>query len=133
MIFEWSSRYITGFPKIDEQHQLLVEVVNEVFEMLSAQNSDGIETTLSRLDSYVADHLVLEEAYMAETGYPDAPVHREAHEQFTKHLAAIRANSASPTVVALRAAVLLNDWLKDHLLTEDQRLFDHVRGCPLKV
>jgi hemerythrin len=130
MVFEWSARYVTGFAKIDEQHQLLVEVVNEVFEMLSSQNSENIEKILARLDSYVADHLVLEEAYMTETEYPFHEEHRAAHAQFAKHLATIRANAASTTVVALRAAVLLSDWLKEHLLTEDQRLFDHVRGRP---
>jgi hemerythrin-like metal-binding protein len=127
MVFKWSPRYITGIPKIDAQHQELVRIINDVFEILSERNSEGIDSALAQLEVYVTHHLSLEEAYMTETEYPDRENHCAAHREFAARIKELRNGAEDRKVVALKVGILLDDWRKDHLLTEDQRLFEHVR------
>lgn len=125
MVFHWSERYATGIPKVDAQHQALVRIVNDVFEILSGGNHDDLEAAFVKLGAYITEHFALEEAYMVETGYPDHAMHKAAHADFAAHIEALR--SENKQMAALRAGFLLSEWLQDHLLKEDRHLFAHVK------
>lgn len=126
MIFHWSERYVTGIPKVDAQHQALVRIVNDVFDILNKGNPEAIDGALVKLRAYVTDHFALEEAYMTETSYPDHAAHKAAHAKFAEHVEDLR-SCTDKRMVTLKAGFLLSEWLQDHLLKEDRHLFAHVK------
>ena len=135
MVFVWSARYEMGVPDIDAQHRSLVDVINEVFDVLSELESERIQTVLEKLDSYVSDHFALEAEYMKRTNYPGSELHQAAHAVFAIRIAELKSSPYNRKIVALRAGVILNDWLREHLLAEDRLLCSHIRefgvGTPI--
>jgi hemerythrin len=127
MTFHWTERYATGIPRVDAQHQTLIRIINEVFEILCSDNPEEIDASLVKLGDYITEHFALEEAYMVETAYPEHAEHKEAHASFAARIADLREGCASKRVVALRAGFMLSEWLQDHLLKEDKHLFAHVK------
>ena len=127
MTFNWSDRYSVGVAKVDEHHQDLVRVINEVFELLASHDSARIAEALDQLEAYTSEHFSLEEAYMVETHYPHHTEHCADHAAFIAQLKLLQGSGASKEVIALNAGLFLSDWLQEHLLGADKRLFAHVR------
>jgi hemerythrin-like metal-binding protein len=122
----------TGNQLVDEQHQELVALFNEV--MAAEQDASGpprVFAALERLTEYVVVHFTAEEALMAESEYPAASVevhvseHRALTERTRELVLAYRTGeleSAVPLVEFLRA------WLTGHIEQSDRRLVEHVKA-----
>ncbi len=124
--FAWDNRFVTGLPTVDAQHRHLVDIINLVGEMLTADHSseDDLQTLFHQLADYARAHFAEEERLMAETAI-DAQylaLHKRHHAQFVEQLVQMwrgRAGMANP------AAMLhgfLASWLSFHILAEDQSM-----------
>ncbi len=134
----WNDSLITGVAEIDEQHHILVHILNEAGEKLSHGASlDDYEAITHELLSYALYHFETEEALMQEYGYaqdeaPDANRHEAEHRSFTQQVLAVReqlkAGILTPPDILM---AFLNDWLLRHIMLTDKRLaaFILARRC----
>ena len=126
-IFPWDKNFETGFPVIDEQHRMLVDMLNGLAN--SAAGAAGPEHTdelFAALADYAAHHFQTEEelweSYMP--GRPETCAHQAEHLKFIAELTAIKANKLHKPHDKLIEDILsfLAKWLAFHILESDKRL-----------
>jgi len=126
MAIMWQPSLATGVKEIDDQHKELFQRVNTLLEACSGgRGKDEIPGLLDFLTDYVHVHFAAEQGYMDRHGYPDAPAHKKLHAEFTKSVAAFKADLAGQGA-NLNLTVTINrlvvDWLVQHIGKMDKAL-----------
>ncbi len=121
---QWlEDKYSVQIQKIDEQHQKLIGIINEVFE--AKTNNLGkmvIAGILNRLTDYTKTHFKEEEALMAEHGYPELEQHRTAHQFFIVKVGDFnRAFNSDQDSLSEEMLDFLKNWLIKHIMETDKR------------
>jgi hemerythrin len=125
----WNDRLVTGIDKIDEQHQILVNLFNEANTKLTVNNNVGFLEQITRdMLSYALYHFETEEELMQEYGYiedktEDNDTHIQQHRSFSAKVVTVR-NDIKAGILISREDLLsfLNNWLINHILNTDKRL-----------
>lgn len=128
-IVPWSSSFETGIAIIDEQHQRLVALINDLAHAFVQGGSvSEIERVLDALLDYAAYHFEAEEHLWAEVLLDDSwyTGHLETHASFFTQVADMRAqlysaDDADSAALLDELLAFLTSWLAHHILYEDKR------------
>jgi hemerythrin len=124
MLKEWSDAYCIGNPEIDRQHRGFFEAANRLYEqILNCQGEHGVEEAIAFLRDYAERHFKVEEAHMRRHGYRGLAEHQRLHAAFLENLnqLAYDLEVCGPSRhLADVALEVVQDWLFDHILEEDQ-------------
>jgi len=89
-MFEWSKAFATGISDIDQQHQELFRIGEDLYQRLEASPdknlSDEVLDCLENLALYAAYHFDTEESLFTKCGYYDCEEHIQEHRSFIEHL-----------------------------------------------
>lgn len=123
--FIWDARFETGLTTVDQQHEHLVEVVNQLGEMLAAGNvlkEAELQEMFHQLAQYAHRHFADEEHLMAETGIDTRHLQMHAlhHRQFVEQVVSMWNSRSSLAHPAETMHGFLAAWLTVHILGEDQ-------------
>lgn len=124
----WHEDYGLGLDQIDEQHQHLFALMNQVWEAVFsfATETAGITSRLVlELEQYAQAHFAEEEAFMRETGYPRLDSHRKAHAAFVARIHEEKEAILAGNRVSLDLLLFLRDWLISHILVADRDYAGH--------
>jgi len=118
----WNDSLSVGVKSIDEQHQVLVETLNQLHAaMMKGQGQTVTGPLLKKLVEYTGFHFSTEEAMMARTGYPGLPSHRTHHQDLTRQVGDFVARYESGEIrLNLDLLNFLNGWLANHIQKEDK-------------
>ncbi|KAF7600129.1 MAG: hemerythrin [Candidatus Dactylopiibacterium carminicum] len=122
--FVWSDDLATGDARIDNDHQQLVQLVNDLYDaMKGGKGNDVLKKTLDELIRYTASHFRREESLMAQITYADTAVHKAEHERLVKEVLDLqkRFESGSATL-SITVFNFLSDWLRKHIKECDVKL-----------
>lgn len=122
MHVEWSEELSVGVAAVDEDHQKLISLINELFSACFAGVGDAlVETVLGEVIEYTQYHFAREEALLREHASPELAFHAGEHRHLTEQVLAISRQGAQ----ALSDDVLLflRDWLTHHILETDRKSF----------
>ena len=128
-LIAWNDTLVTGIDKIDEQHQILVNLFNEANTRLTTNNNaEFLEQITRDLLSYALYHFETEEELMQKYGYTedkieDDDTHIRQHRSFSTKVVAVR-NDIKSGILISREELLsfLNGWLINHIINTDKRL-----------
>jgi hemerythrin-like metal-binding protein len=122
----WSDDFSVGHAEIDQDHQTLFGILNQVGTAALHGNRHVIEMALDDLIHYTLVHFQREEAYMRAIAYPDYAAHRAAHDAFTQHIEVLRWDYCYGVCNDISAHLLsfLGDWLANHIGQAD-RMYQH--------
>jgi len=124
-LIRWTGAYSVGVPELDEQHQCLMELMNNFHQaMVEGQGRDKLEGVFAALTEYAAGHFRSEEEWMEGQGYPRLAEHRRQHEDLFRRLQELQGKSAAANpALSVSTAMFLSDWLREHILRSD-RMYD---------
>jgi hemerythrin len=127
----WNDSYLTGIDRIDEQHKVLVNTLNEANVRLAAHvTRDLLEQITRDLLSYAIYHFETEETLMNTYNYAglsaaDEAKHRQEHRGFSQQVVALREGLRDGRLVTREELLsFLNNWLINHILFSDKHLGD---------
>ena len=116
----WSSRFATGIPLVDAQHQSLFQAVNRLAESFREGNTAAqVKESLDFLVGYTQEHFQTEERFMREMDYPGLAEHMGEHARLMEQVHDLQMNHAEGRPVTLDVAIFLADWLRDHIHGSD--------------
>lgn len=125
----WSSDYETGIEEIDEQHQILVNTINEADEKLENDASlEALESITKDLLSYALYHFETEEEMMQEYDYKSYSIeehdaHMKQHRDFSAQVVAVRESiKAGNPMPKDKLIAFLTNWLINHINKTDKKL-----------
>ncbi len=127
-VVEWSDELSTGVVGMDEQHKVLVDMINYIYKLLEeGKRTEAMEFFSDTLVEYVNMHFSEEEKMLERVGYPDLENHKKIHEQFKKlmmdSVPKIKEGNEHEFKTAL---ALVWGWLYSHILKVDKRYGEYI-------
>lgn len=130
MFIRWNASMETGEPLIDAQHRLLVLLFRKLDVAIKMPASEQfINATISEVRRFVQFHFVSEENLMCETGFPGFKEHQAKHVQMLDQLKRLLLKVVAGTEFPDDLLYFLNEWLIEHIGSEDQKIAQHVESC----
>ncbi|MCV6639062.1 bacteriohemerythrin [Candidatus Albibeggiatoa sp. nov. NOAA] len=131
---EWTDELSVGIQEIDEQHKILVDLLNRLYESIILRTDDEeASQVLTELSQYTIVHFAVEESLMRILGYDEYEEHKKHHEELTQQVIElsnkVKAGKLSSSMELLN---FLKNWLTKHILIEDKRYTAHFLDCGVK-
>lgn len=125
---DWNENYTVRNQELDEQHQRLFAIINDLHAAIFAKSGDGkrgrdeIANTLKRLTDYTQIHFATEERLMQACGYSHYPLHKAEHEKLLGKVGELEREfrQAGSNIAPEVLGFLVKDWLSAHILGMDK-------------
>ncbi|MDD5177267.1 MAG: bacteriohemerythrin [Sterolibacterium sp.] len=129
-LVQWSDAMSVGDQHIDEQHMILIDTINQLASAESQNDRPVIAMIIDELVSYAAFHFHYEEQLIEAAAYPGLEKHRLIHQGFVAWVSNLREEFTFHRRRQLGERILgfLRDWLREHILGEDQAYRPYVGG-----
>jgi len=126
---QWSDDLSYGVQAMDDDHKVMISLVNHMYSLASDDKEDFDATPLlAKLAEYAILHFRREEIIMETCDYPEMESHLEHHHKLEMQVFELLKNK-NRTFNAKETDELiqfLSDWLYDHISTVDQLMTPHV-------
>lgn len=124
----WSDEYSVGVEEIDEQHKMLFELVNRLFQAAVKREDQQLTVeVLQSLVNYTKTHFGLEERLLEESGYAGLSGHREDHLRFIDKVNDIAQRfHVEDRSVTFELINFLRNWLQNHIRQSDMEYAAHL-------
>jgi hemerythrin len=126
----WDPSLSIGIQEIDEQHQAIVGLINELEANKDSHDPAVAVDALRFLRQYLNEHFDLECELMLDLCYPHLESHKQQHELFINHVIFFEIENEFGVVTAVMLGdilAFLKDWFVSHIATEDKALGEFVR------
>ena len=130
-IFTWNSHLDTGITLIDEQHQVLVRLINRLAQQhVQGASAVDLNTSLAELTDYADSHFRTEEGIWRTTlaGHPTLDEHVQEHQRFVNQVVKLQAAQAPLPERMDALFAYLTEWLAVHILEHDKHMAQVVTG-----
>ncbi|MDZ4253484.1 MAG: bacteriohemerythrin [Sulfuritalea sp.] len=128
MAIAWSDDLSTGIDVIDNQHQRIVEYINQMERAIQTQDRQAVGLVLDELVDYSLSHFAFEESLQEDAGYRFAKAHKSIHEMFVKRLATYQAKYNAGEDIAMQLLGMLSTWLLHHIKRDDMAYIADVKA-----
>ena len=122
-VVHWTDAMSVGNPHIDEQHMILIDTINQLATAEARADRPVVAMIIDELVAYASFHFSFEEQLMADAAYPVLDQHHRVHQGFSQWILQVREEffHGKRLQVGERILHFLRDWLRKHILDEDQR------------
>jgi hemerythrin len=131
-LITWSNSMSVGIEKIDKEHKVLIDLINQLHgEMLAGKSKEALGTVLDKLVAYTKTHFITEETLFRTHAYPQAATHKKEHDALTAKAVALQGEvKAGKAVISAPVLDFLKEWLTNHILRQDMayKLFFNGKG-----
>ena len=123
-VFVWSELFETGVELIDDQHQVLVDLTNQLGDAIVSNDVAQGQVVLERLKAYTQYHFEAEEAWSIQAGQPPQALaaHRANHAGFLTEVLKFADGWTGASEQAQSLHRFLTAWLIAHILGEDRNM-----------
>jgi hemerythrin-like metal-binding protein len=126
----WRDAYASGHARIDEQHQALFSLANELLHAsLTGESSATIMALAAELQRKTVSHFAYEESLLLGLDYPDLDAHIVEHQELIRRAEQLwnDANEQQASVAEL-FQFLAYDVIAHHLLGADRLYFPYMEN-----
>jgi hemerythrin-like metal-binding protein len=120
----WDDSLSVGIDAIDEQHRYLVDLVNDLYEVVSKKSgAREVARLIKATDAYAKVHFRAEEQMMQHHGYQGLDQQVQQHHAFEAKIREFYEElHDNPLVAQFDVLSYLRDWLIRHIRVEDTKL-----------
>lgn len=133
-MFDFDARFRLGIEGVDDEHEELVNMLNNVSKLLDEDKLREATTYFTEnLSDYVDEHFSNEEKFMEDIGYPDLEAHKRAHKKFQDSFNELKPKIEQYDEDAFRKSLLDTFlWLISHTGKTDKDYADYYRRANLE-
>lgn len=134
-LFEWKDSYSVGIEKIDNQHKVLIQMINMFYDEIHKIHEGKSDITLKELrvstidemKKYAIEHFQTEEDLFLEYGYPDYVAHKTKHDDFFKKVLDVEKRLENGSLIlSTEITDFLKEWLVEHIEGCDQEYSEYL-------
>ena len=133
-LIEWNNYYSVNVEEIDDQHKMLVEMINDLDRAFREDKSyEATVEIIIKLKEYATNHFATEEKYFDLFNYADTKLHKNEHNDFTLKVKKFQKDFVDGSAT-LSADVMnfIYDWLRLHILESDKKYTECFNSNGLK-
>jgi len=118
----WSDELSVGIQEIDEQHKVLVDLLNDLHNaVLSRHGRESVGPILGRLAEYTRIHFAVEESLMRILDYPQYEAHKEEHISLIEQVMELQRKFKEENLnISMNLLHFLKNWLGEHIIHSDK-------------
>ena len=123
-VIVWDKAYSLGIDPIDDQHKVLVAMINDLLEGCSkgaAAADIAFMITVEKTVDYARTHFKEEETILLKAKYPDLASHKKEHFNFMFEVVNIVKEVKEGKTAPVELAMLLKNWLLNHIAVTDKQ------------
>jgi len=118
----WNNSISVNVRKIDEQHQKLISLLNQIYDAMSiGQGKIILDNILKELVDYTEYHFSTEESYMTQFDYPEYTVHKSEHDFFKNKISDYMRTRTIKMDLISELLDFLKNWLINHIKKSDKK------------
>lgn len=126
---QWSRELDTGISVIDQQHQRIVEFINELAVISStSRDANEVHRVLAMLIEYTQTHFSYEEKLQERLDYPFLKAHRRVHDIFRRKVDEYQIRAQAGERVIPELLHMLKEWLAKHIKGDDAHYVAMIRS-----
>lgn len=126
MYIQWKNEYRIGVPRVDEQHQQLIELINALYQKIGPETKPGdVWNLLEGFNHYADTHFATEERIARDANIPieDFNAHKAKHESYRDRMLSFRRDlEQNDKRAPVQLMAFLSTWWLSHILVEDMEL-----------
>ena len=127
----WTAKLVTGNPTVDQQHQRLFEMVNQLHHgIIEGHGRDVMGPILKDLAAYTVNHFATEEGFMRVSAYPNLARHKQKHDTLTKQVVDLLGEWDQGTALPSTLSKFLAEWVTHPIKEEDRALVEWLKSRP---
>lgn len=133
LTFKWNKAFVTNIETVDEQHKMLVDMINKLGESIYAKEElapEVLDKYFENLALYAKVHFGDEEVYMAEfkvdSRHQDA--HKHAHEMFLQEATKLYEGVKNKLIGTEFLFHFLANWITVHILGTDKIMARQIKN-----
>jgi len=122
-MIEWKDSFSVGIDVIDDDHKVLIGLINDTLTASQAGNLNDINSVFRKLEGYTSFHFNREEGMMLKCGYENLEEHKVYHEKLIEDLDECRISAMMSVNLTEDSEIcmFLKNWLFQHILKEDMQ------------
>lgn len=130
-LMDFGPRLMIGIKSIDDQHQVLVGIINGIYSSLRTGSDSSQHLLISQLEKLAkntVNHFAFEEEWFRKSKYIEGDGHKVVHDQLIGKVTSFinRLSNDYSYMLSLDLMEFLVDWLVNHILGTDQRYVEHL-------
>ncbi len=128
-IIRWRDSYSVGIEQFDKDHQILVGLVNQVYEVIrDKESAEVLDDAVEKLVDYTCHHFQQEEEAMERAGFSGLEEHCREHQMLTDQVQGFQERvKRGDHDLKVEFYHFLREWLLDHIMGLDKQYADHLR------
>ena len=128
-LIQWNNELSVGINSIDEQHKILVNMINALNEaMISGQTKQILAEILDGLAAYTVNHFGYEEDLFAQYGYSQSQAHINEHNSLMEQVKNLQSKMDNGDfMISVEVMIFLKGWLINHILKTDKAYAEFLR------
>lgn len=128
---KWNESYSVGVKRFDDQHQLVIGVLNRVFKMFETDSPpEELATVLGELAEYAQKHFSSEEQLMEKYKFHGLEGHIAEHRLYESKIAGFKDGLGSEDEKVRRDVLeFLADWWMGHIQGCDKEYTRFLNNC----
>ncbi len=132
-LFPWTEKLSIGLPEIDEQHKILISLVNQLhYAMKTKKGATESGKILNELTQYTVTHFAFEEKLFDKYNYPAKERHKEYHTDLVGKVSKFKEDfEAGRAGLSMDLMCFLTDWLNEHIMKTDKAYAPFLRDKEL--
>ena len=121
--FLWDEKYSFGIESIDEDHKVLVGLINQLYVAMSQGKARAvISGIVTQMVDYAKVHFRREEFFFKGINYTESAAHKAEHDAFTSKVAEFKTELDAGNVnISIEVINFLREWLTNHILVSDKK------------
>jgi len=126
----WKERYNIHYKNIDEQHKVLLVILNELVDLINlGASADQVTVIYRKLCQYATLHFSTEERYLRASGYGGLVQEQQEHAWFIEKLVAFdKFYELSDPSLLDETMRFLKNWYVGHIMRLDQDYVECVQS-----
>ncbi|MGV6827052.1 MAG: bacteriohemerythrin [bacterium] len=135
MLLEWDEELSVGIQEIDEQHKVLVGLINELHTAIHERHgSEASAEILNRLVEYTRIHFAVEESLFRIFDYPGYEEHKAQHDALIEEIQELQDKIATGKKnISFELLHFLKMWVTQHILDSDKEYTSHLVSAGLQA
>lgn len=124
---EWSEKLSVEIDLIDDQHKILIDLINRTSKHILANENKAVDAVLEELLQWTETHFSEEEVMFTDSGYSDVEKHKGEHRFFVDKIKDLRKDyEEKGHSASLDILQFLKNWLFYHIEIIDKTYAPYV-------
>ncbi len=122
-LIKWTPELNVNIEMIDEQHHILVDMINDFYDELSKKSSkELIGKLITEMREYTETHFKAEEELFLSYGYKESEKHIQTHKSFIAKVNDLEKRyKEGKLIISFEITNFLKSWLVNHIQKTDKK------------